>query len=51
MGGKTLEWVSQRSYECPGIGIVQGRVGWGSTQPDLVKDTTGHGRGVGLCNP
>ena len=27
---------------------VQGQVGWGFEQPDLVKDVPAHGRGVGL---
>ena len=29
-------------------GNIQGQVGWGSEQPDLVEGVPDHGRGVGL---
>ena len=45
---ETLEHAAQRSCGCPIIGSVQGQVGWGSEQPDLVKDVPVHGREVGL---
>ncbi|KAK4826704.1 hypothetical protein QYF61_010919, partial [Mycteria americana] len=35
-GGGTLEQVAQRSCGCPLPGSVQGQVGWGFEQPDLV---------------
>jgi len=44
--GETLEQVTQRSSGCPIIGSVQGQVGWGLEQPDLVKDVPGHGQGL-----
>ncbi|KAK4810510.1 hypothetical protein QYF61_004290 [Mycteria americana] len=40
--GETLEQVAQRSCECPITGSVQGQVGWGFEQPDLVKDVPAH---------
>jgi len=33
---------------CPIIGSIQGQVGWGSEQPDLVKDVPAQDRRVGL---
>ena len=36
-GGETLEQVAQRSCGCPLPGSVQGHVGWGFKQPDLVE--------------
>ena len=46
-----LEQASRRSYECVISGDVQGQVGWGSGQPDLMPDLVAgnavHGRGVG----
>jgi len=29
-------------------GNIQGQVGWGSEQPDLIQDVPAHCRGVGL---
>ena len=46
-GGEALEQVAQRSCGCPLPGSVQGQVGWGFEQPDLVADVPAHGRGVG----
>ncbi|KAK4810947.1 hypothetical protein QYF61_013356 [Mycteria americana] len=36
-GGETLEQVAQRSCGCSIPGSVQGQVGWGFEQPDLVE--------------
>ena len=47
-GGETLEQVAQRGGRCPIPGTIQGQVGRGSEQPDLVEDVPAHGRGVGL---
>jgi len=47
-GGKTLEWVAQRSSRGPIPGNIQGQVGWRSEQPGLVEDVPAHYRGVGL---
>jgi len=47
-GGETLAQVAQRGGRCPIPGHIQGQVGWGSEQPDLVEDVPAHGRGVGL---
>ncbi|KAK4811149.1 hypothetical protein QYF61_019790 [Mycteria americana] len=47
-GGETLEQVAQRGGRCPIIGSVQGQVGRGFDQPNLVKDVPAHGRGFGL---
>ena len=47
-GGETWEQVAQRSCGCPITGSVQGQVGPGFEQPDLVKDVPAHGRGLGL---
>ena len=47
-GGEALAQVAQRSCRCPIIGNVQGQVGWGFEQPDLVKNVPVHGREVGL---
>ncbi|KAK4832329.1 LOW QUALITY PROTEIN: hypothetical protein QYF61_021779 [Mycteria americana] len=48
--GETLEEVALRSHGCPIIGSVQGQVGWGFEQPDLVEDVPVHGRGLELDN-
>jgi len=40
--------VAQRGGRCPILGNVQGQVGRGSEQPDLVEDVPAHCRGVGL---
>ena len=47
-GGGTLERVTQRGGRCSTSGSIQGQVGWGSKQPDLVDDVPAHCRGVGL---
>ena len=44
-GGETLEQVAQRSCRCPIPGSVQGQIGWGFEEPDLVKDVPAHGGG------
>ncbi|KAK4830021.1 LOW QUALITY PROTEIN: hypothetical protein QYF61_008284 [Mycteria americana] len=41
-GDETLEQVAQRSYRCPVPGSVEGQVGWGFEQPDLVEDVPVH---------
>jgi len=50
-GGETLEQVAQRSCGCPFPGSVQGKVGWGSEQPDLVENVAAHCRGLGTRWP
>lgn len=35
-GGETLTQATQRGYECPVPGGVQGQAGWSPGQPDLV---------------
>ena len=45
--GETLVQVAQRGCRCPIPGNIQGQVGRGSEQPDLVKDVTAHWRGIG----
>jgi len=46
--GGTLERVAQRCSGGPSPGNIQGQVGQGSEQPDLVEDVPAHCRGVGL---
>jgi len=46
-GGEALAQVAQRSCGCPIPGDVQGQVGWGTGQLDLVGGTTAYDRGVG----
>jgi len=46
--GETMEQVAQRGGGCPIPGNIKGQVGWGSEQPDLVKDVPAHCRGLGL---
>ena len=46
-GGEALEQVAQRSCGCPLPGSVQGQVGWGFGELDVVEGVPGHGRGVG----
>jgi len=46
-GGETLEQVAQ-SNGGPIPGNIQGQVGRGSEQPDLVENVPAHCRGVGL---
>lgn len=36
-----------RSCGCPVPRSIQGQVGWGFEEPDLVKDAPPYGRGVG----
>jgi len=38
----------REAVEAPSLENVEGRVGWGSEQPDLVVDVPAHCRGVGL---
>jgi len=45
---ETLEQVAQRGSGGPIPGNIQGQVGWGSEQPDLVEDISAHCREVGL---
>ena len=44
-GSETLEQVTQRGGRCPIPGNIQGQVGQGSEQPDLVEDVPAHCRG------
>ena len=37
---------TERGGRCPIPGNIQGKVGWGSEQPDLVEDVPGHCRGL-----
>ena len=46
-GGEALEQVAQRGCGCPLPGSVQGQVGWGFEQPDLVEGIPAHGRRAG----
>jgi len=46
-GGEALTQVSQRSCGCLLPGRVQGQVGRGFEQPDLVEGVPAHSRGVG----
>ena len=46
--GVTVEQVAQRGGWCPLPGNIQGQVGQGSEQPDLVVDDPALCRGVGL---
>ena len=48
MGGATLEQVAQRDGRCLIPGNLEGQVGQGSEQPDLVEDVPAHCRAVGL---
>jgi len=47
-GGETLEQCTQKGGRGPIPGNIQGQVGWGSEQLDLVEDVPAHCRGVGL---
>ena len=47
-GGETLERVAHASSGGPIPGKIQGQVGRGSEQPDLVEDIPAHCRGGGL---
>ena len=46
-GGETLEQVVQKGGRCRILGNIQGWVGQGSEQCDLVEDVPAHCRGVG----
>lgn len=46
--GKVLEQVTQRSWEFPIPGSVQGQSGWGFETPGLVKCVPTHGREIGI---
>ena len=37
-GGEALAWTAQRNCECAIPAGIQGQVGWGSGQPDVVGD-------------
>jgi len=50
-GGETLAQVSQRGGGCPIPGDIQGQVGWGSEQSDLVVDVPPHCRGGWITWP
>jgi len=50
-GREALEEVAQRGGSCPIPGNIQGQVGQGSEQPDLVVDVPTQCRGVGLRWP
>ena len=45
-----LAQVAQRGGRCPIPGTIQGQVGRGSEQPDLVEDVPAHGRGLDEMN-
>ncbi|KAK4815290.1 hypothetical protein QYF61_026195 [Mycteria americana] len=45
-GGERLAQVVQRGGRCPIPGNIQGQVGQGSEQPDLVEDVPAHCRGA-----
>lgn len=45
-GGETLERIAQRGGRCNIFGKVEGQVGWGCEQPDLVKEVPTHCRGL-----
>jgi len=47
-GGEALALVAQRSCGCPILGSVEGQVGQGFGQFDLVKNVPALGMGVGL---
>lgn len=42
MGGEALEYVVQRSCWCPIPASVEGQVGWGFEQPDLMGFVPAH---------
>jgi len=47
-GGATLEQVAQRGGRCPIPGNIQGQIGQGSEQPDIVVDVPAYCGRVGL---
>ena len=46
-GGEALAQAAQRSCECPIPGGIQGQVGWGPGQPELVGGSPARGKRVG----
>lgn len=44
----TVPQAAQRAGRCPSLGNIQGRVAWGSGQPDGLQDVLASGRGFGL---
>mgnify|MGYP001864531359 CR=1 FL=1 len=46
--GERLEHVDQRGCGCPILGGIQGQVGWGPGQPELLGGSTANGRGLDL---
>jgi len=46
-----LKQVAQRSCGCPIPGGIQGQVGWGPEQPDLVHGSPAHSRHLKLEDP
>lgn len=42
----TTYWLVYFCCGCPLPGRIQSQIGWGSTQPDLVKDVPAHDRGL-----
>ena len=49
-GGETLAQVAQRGSGGPIPGNIQGQVGWGSEQHDLVEEVPAYCREVGLAD-
>lgn len=47
-GGEAPEQVAQRDNRCPMPGNIEGQVGQGSEQTDLVEGVPAHRRWVGL---
>ena len=45
-----LEQVAQRSFGYRITASVQGHMGWGFEQHDLVEDVPAHGGGIGLVD-
>jgi len=46
--GETLEQIAQTGGRCPIPGNIQGQVGQGLEQPDLVEDVPTHCRELGV---
>ena len=44
-GSEALGQAAQRSFGCPIPGGIEGQVGWGPGQTDLVSGNPAHGRG------
>jgi len=47
-GGEALDQVAQSSCGCPLAGSIQGWVGWGFEQPDLMAGVPACGEGLEL---